>query len=116
MKAGSMKEVQDDVNKWETRMNTASGMLSEKQQRAQQAQTPRNPSNKTDTNVICYRCGGAHKQNICKIKREDVACAKCNKQGHMTKVCKGGGKPNGENKKRTKLCSLHAEQRHTDTY
>ena len=29
--ATSMKELQDEVNKWETRMNTASCMLSEKQ-------------------------------------------------------------------------------------
>ena len=29
--ATSMKEVQDEVNKWEMRMNTASCMLSEKQ-------------------------------------------------------------------------------------
>ena len=75
-------------------MNTASRMLSEKQQRAQQAKTPRN-NNKTDTQIICYRCGGAHKQ----IKREDVTCSKCNKQGHMTKVCKGGVKPSGEARK-----------------
>ena len=80
-------------------MNTDSRMLSEKQQRAQQARTPRNPSNKMDTNIICYRCGGAHKQNVCKIMHEDVTCAKCNKQGHMTEVCKGGGKWNGDNKK-----------------
>ena len=99
LEANSMKEVQDEVNKWETRMNTASRMLSEKQQQAQQARTQRNWSNKTDTGIICYRCGGAHEQNICKIKREDVTCVKCNKQGHMTKVCKGGGKSNRDSKK-----------------
>ena len=98
LKADSMKEIQDEVNKWETRMNMASQMLSEKQQRVQQTQTPRN-SKKTETNVICYRCWGVHKQNICKIKREGVTCAKCNKQEHLTKVCKGGGKPNGDSKK-----------------
>ena len=49
--------------------------------------------------MIYYRCGGAHKQNVCKVKREDVTCAKCNKQGHMTKVCKGGGKGNSDIKK-----------------
>ena len=37
LEATSMKEVQDEVNKWETRMNTSSRMLSEKQQRVQQA-------------------------------------------------------------------------------
>ena len=42
---------------------------------------------------------GAHKQNVCKVKRKDVTCAKCNKQGHMTKVCKGGSKGNSDMKK-----------------
>ena len=70
-------------------MNTASRMLSEKQQRVKQARTLRNNNNRTD----------AHKQNVCEIKREDVTCSKCNKQGHMTKVCQGGGKSNIEPKK-----------------
>ena len=94
-----MKEVQDEVNKWETRMNTASRMLSKKQQRAQRAKIPCSINNKGDTQITCYRCGGAHKKNVCKIKREEVTCSKSNKQGHMTKVCKGGGKPTGEGKK-----------------
>ena len=34
--ARSMQQVQDKVKRWETRMNTASRMLSEKQQRVQQ--------------------------------------------------------------------------------
>ena len=97
--ATSMKEVQDEVNKWEMRMNTANSMLSKKQQRAQQAKNPHSINNKGDTQITYYRCGGAHKQNVCKIKREGVTCSKCNKQGHMTKVCKGGGKPNSEGKK-----------------
>ena len=81
-------------------MNTASLMLGENQQCIQQARTPRNNiNNRTDANITCYRCGGAHKQNVCKIKHEDVTCSKCNKQGHMIKVCKGGGKSNSEPKK-----------------
>ena len=58
--ATSMKEVQDEFNKWEMRMNTASRMLSKKQQRAQQAKNPRSNHNKADTQIICYRCGGPH--------------------------------------------------------
>ena len=80
-----MQQVQDEVNKWETRMNTASRMLTEKQQRVQQTKTTtHNTSGRGDNNPItCYRCSGQHKQNVCKIKREDVTCAKCSKQGHM---------------------------------
>ena len=36
---------------------------------------------------MCYRCGGPHKQNVCRMKKEDVTCSKCNRQGHMTKAC-----------------------------
>ena len=39
-----------------------------------------------DTPITCYRCGGPHKQNVRKVKKEDVTCSKCNRQGHMTKA------------------------------
>ena len=75
--ATSMQQVQDKENKWETRMNMASRMLSEKQQRVQQTKTCN--TGKGDTPITFYRCGGPHKQNISKVKREDMACAKCNR-------------------------------------
>ena len=59
LEAGTMKETQDEVNMWETRMNTASRMLNEKQQRAQQARMPRNSSNKTDTRILHATAAGA---------------------------------------------------------
>ena len=96
-----MQQVQDEVNKWETRMNMVSRMLSEKQQRVQQAKT-RNTNNRGDTTITCYRCGSPHKQNVCKIKREDVTCAKCNKQGHMTKVCQSKGRKQNQDGKKGK--------------
>ena len=84
-------------------MNTASRMLAEKQQWVQQTKTTHNTGGKGDTPITCYRCGGLHKQqNVCKIKREDVTCAKCNKQGHMTKVCQSkNGKQKDKNFART---------------
>ena len=67
-------------------MNTASRMLSEKEQRIQQTKS-RNTNGRGDTPFTCYWCAGPDKQNVCKIKREDITCAKYNKQGHRTKVC-----------------------------
>ena len=58
IEADTMKEIQDEVNKRETRMNTANRMLNEKQQLAQQARTPRSPNNKTDANITCCRARG----------------------------------------------------------
>ena len=39
----------------------------------------------------CYRCGGNHDPSSCKYKNE--VCYKCQKKGHMAKVCKGKKKP-----------------------
>ena len=33
----------------------------------------------------CYRCGGKHAPNDCKFK--DQQCKKCNKRGHIAKMC-----------------------------
>ena len=46
-------------------MNTASRMLTEKQQRVQQTKTTLNTSNRGDNPITCYRCRGPHKQNVC---------------------------------------------------
>ncbi|KRZ80004.1 Uncharacterized protein T10_3602 [Trichinella papuae] len=49
----------------------------------------------------CYRCGGAHAQNICRFK--NVSCNFCKRLGHIERVCraksqstvkKGAAKPN----------------------
>ena len=42
-----------------------------------------NPEWKRD----CFRCGGHHNQQTCKFKHE--VCYKCQKKGHMAKVCRG---------------------------
>ena len=73
----SMQELQDEVNKWETRMNTVSRMLSEKQQRVQQTKT-RN-TGRGDRPMMSYRCVGPHTQNFCKVKKDGVTCAICNR-------------------------------------
>lgn len=39
----------------------------------------------------CYRCGGNHDPSSCKFKNE--VCYKCQKKGHMAKVCLGKKKP-----------------------
>ena len=39
----------------------------------------------------CYCCGGNHDPSSCKYKNE--VCYKCQKKGHMAKVCKGKKKP-----------------------
>ena len=39
----------------------------------------------------CYRCGGNHDPSSCKFKNE--TCYKCQKKGHMAKVCQGKKKP-----------------------
>ena len=39
----------------------------------------------------CYRCGGNHDPSGCKFK--DDVCYKCQKKGHMAKVCRGKKKP-----------------------
>ena len=50
--ATSMQQVQDEVNKWETRMNTASRMLTKKRQRPGQAgKTTRNTGGRGDTQI-----------------------------------------------------------------
>ena len=36
-------------------------------------------------NKPCYRCGGNHRADICKFKQ--ATCHKCNKKGHIAKVC-----------------------------
>ena len=38
----------------------------------------------------CYRCGGNHDPSSCKFKNE--VCYKCQKKGHMAKVCQTGKK------------------------
>ena len=97
-----MQQVQDEVNKWERRMNTASRMFTEKQQWIQLTKTTRNTGGKGDTPITCYRCGGPHMQNVCQIKSKDVMCTKCNKQGHMAKVCQSrNGKQKEKNFART---------------
>ena len=39
----------------------------------------------------CYRCSGNHDPSSCKFKNE--VCYKCQKKGHMAKVCRGKKKP-----------------------
>ena len=39
----------------------------------------------------CYRCGRNHDPSSCKYKNE--VCYKCQKKGHMAKLCKGKKKP-----------------------
>ena len=53
--------------------------------------TPNN-DNKVDAKPLnfqsereCYRCGGNHDPSSCKFK--DEVCYKCQKKGHMAKVC-----------------------------
>ena len=52
LEATSMQDIQEEVNKWETRMDTA-GRMHTKTEGA------------TDTPITRYRCGGPHKQNVC---------------------------------------------------
>ena len=42
-------------------------------------------------NQECYRCSGNHNPSSCKFKNE--VCYKCQKKGHMAKVCRGKKKP-----------------------
>ena len=46
----------------------------------------------------CYRCGGNHDPSGCKFK--DEVCYKCQKKGHMAKVCRGKKKPPKQDKRR----------------
>ena len=40
----------------------------------------------TTSDRLCYRCGGPHTDSICKFK--DSKCYKCQKIGHIAKVCR----------------------------
>ena len=40
----------------------------------------------TISDRLCYRCGGPHTDSICKFK--DSKCYKCQKIGHIAKVCR----------------------------
>uniref|UniRef100_A0A8C6WZ84 ribonuclease H n=1 Tax=Neogobius melanostomus TaxID=47308 RepID=A0A8C6WZ84_9GOBI len=44
-------------------------------------------TSKSDKQVECFRCGGAHYANDCKFK--DAVCHGCNKKGHLQKKCRG---------------------------
>ena len=46
----------------------------------------------------CYCCGGRHSPNDCRFKEQQ--CKKCNKQGHIAKMCRSGN--NTGNSKTTK--------------
>ena len=46
----------------------------------------------------CYRCSGNHDPSCCKYKNE--VCCKCQKKGHMAKVCRGKRKQETGKKKR----------------
>lgn len=46
----------------------------------------------------CYRCGGNHDPSSCKFKNE--VCYKCQKKGHMAKVCQTGKKKSQKQVKR----------------
>ena len=57
----------------------------------------------------CFRCGGAHYANDCKLK--DAVCHACNKKGHLAKKCrisKGKGKP-GLGKTHQAQATTHTE-------
>ena len=94
-----MQEIQDEVNKWETRMSIASRILAEKQQWVQQVKTQTKPGN-GNNQITCYRFGGNHKQIKCKIRKEDISCFKCCKSSHLAKACRGLGKPTKAGKKK----------------
>ena len=46
----------------------------------------------------CYRCGGNHDPSSCRFKNE--VCYKCQKKGHMPKVCQTGKKKSQKQVKR----------------
>ena len=48
-----------------------------------------------------YHCGGNHDPSGCKFK--DEACYKCQKKGHIAKVCRGKKKPPKQDKRRHRL-------------
>ena len=50
----------------------------------------------------CYRCGGRHSPNDCRFKEQQ--CKKCNKQGHIAKMCRSGN--NTGNSKTTKRYNM----------
>ena len=37
--------------------------------------------------IQCFRCGDGHLAQECRRRYEDLNCSRCNKQGHVAKVC-----------------------------
>ena len=48
--------------------------------------TVSSPKSSKDTTSVCYRCGGKHLANHCRLK--EAECHACRKKGHIAKVCK----------------------------
>ena len=48
------------------------------------------PRSTTTTQKPCYRCGGSHAPRACKFKTSK--CFKCDKTGHIAKVCRSSSK------------------------
>ena len=52
----------------------------------------------------CYYCGGKHSPNDCRYK--DQQCNKCNKQGHIAKMCRSGNNTSRTRVTKCNTCSI----------
>lgn len=70
--------------------------------------TPNTHTNNTfGTNKIyCFRCGGNHKANVCKLDK-NITCKKCNLKGHLQRVCM-----KNKNKRYTNLVEEEGQDQH----
>lgn len=44
-------------------------------------------ANGSDSNIVCFRCGGKHLATSCTLDR-NISCRNCGIKGHLQKVCK----------------------------
>ena len=92
-RSGTMTELRQAVNRYETEINTVRRLTGEARALATTTnKTPKagKPEKKPSKPTICYRCGEGHKVHECKKNKESLKCGKCNRIGHIEKVCRSG--------------------------